>query len=59
MPQSAYGNDQIGPLENLNQLVEDAFTVVGAGLKVFVQYAQGFADGLKCQLLIGHRFLPI
>lgn len=59
LQQSAYGTDQIGPLENLNHLVENAFTVVGAGLKVFVQDAQGFADGLKSQLLIGHRFLPI
>lgn len=32
---------------------------MGAGQKILVQYAQGFADGMKSQLLIGHRFLPI
>lgn len=59
LAQTAYGNDQIGPLKNLDQPVENAFTVVGTGLKVFVQYAQDFAEGLKSQLLIGHVFLPI
>ncbi|MBR0755411.1 hypothetical protein JQ604_24800 [Bradyrhizobium jicamae] len=59
MLQSRYGNDQIGPLKNLHQLVEDALIVVGAGLKVFVQYALGFADGVNSQLMICHRFLPI
>ncbi len=57
--QSAHSNDQIGPLKNLHQPVENALIVVGAGLKVFVQYALGLADGLKSKLLIGHHFLPI
>ncbi|WP_338696701.1 hypothetical protein V5279_09500 [Bradyrhizobium sp. 26S5] len=57
--QPAHCNYQTGPLKNLHQPVEDALIVVGAGLKVFVQYALGFADGLKSQLLIGHHFLPI
>jgi hypothetical protein len=57
--QSGYGNHQIGPLKNLHQLVEDALIVVGARLKVLVEYALSFADGLKSQLLICHRFLPI
>jgi len=57
--QSSHGNYQIGPLKNLHQLVEDALIVMGARLKVFVQYALGFADRVKCQLLICHRFLPI
>ena len=57
--QASYRNDQIGPIENLHQLVEDALIVMGARLKVFVQYALGFADGVKGQLLICHGFLPI
>lgn len=57
--QSTHGNYQIGPLENLHQPVENALIVVGAGLKVFVQYALGLAYGLNSKLLIGHHFLPI
>jgi hypothetical protein len=57
--QSAYGDYQIGPFENFHQLVEETLIVVGSRLKIFLQYALRFADGLKSQLLISHRFLPI
>jgi hypothetical protein len=56
---SAYSDDQIGPFENLDQLVEDALVILGSGLKVFLEYPLRFADGLKSQLLISHRFFPI
>lgn len=58
--QSTYSNYQIGPFENLHQLVKNTPLVrKGARLKEFFQYALRFADRLKSQLLIGHRFLPI
>ncbi|SFJ44612.1 hypothetical protein SAMN05216525_12554 [Bradyrhizobium sp. Gha] len=58
--QPSYGDHQIGALKNLHQLVEDhALIVAGARLKVFVQYALGFADGVNSQLLICHCVLPI
>jgi hypothetical protein len=57
--QSAYCNQQLGASQNFHQLVENArVIVVGTGLKVFLQYELRFADGLKSQLLISHRFLP-
>ena len=56
--QPAYGDHQVGTLEDFHQLVEDLLVVVWAGLKVLLQYALCFADGLKSQLLISHRFLP-
>jgi hypothetical protein len=56
---SAYSDDQIGPFENFNQLVEDALVILGSGLKVFLEYPLRFADGLKSQLLISHRFFPM
>ena len=59
MLHSAYSDDQIGPFENFNQLVEDTLVILGSGLKVFLEYPLRFANGLKSQLLISHRFLPI
>src|ERR1700738_3858180 len=55
---SAYGDYQIRPLENFHQFVEETLIVVGSRLQIFLQYALRFADGLKSQLLISHRFLP-
>ena len=57
--QSTHRDHQIGPFENFHQLVEDTLVIVGSRLKVFLQNTLGFADGLKSQLLISHRFLPI
>jgi hypothetical protein len=57
--QPAYGDYQIGPFENFHQVVEETLIVVGSRLKIFLQYALRFADGLKTQLLIGHSFSPI
>jgi hypothetical protein len=57
--QSAYGEYQIGTLENFHQLVEDALIVLRPRLKVFFQYELRFANRLESQLLISHRFLPI
>jgi hypothetical protein len=58
--QSAYSDYQIGPFENLHQLVENTPLVgVGAGLKVCFQYALRFADGPNSQLLISHCFVPV
>ena len=57
MLQSAYSDYQIGPFENLHQLVENVG--VGAGLKVCFQYALRFADGPNSQLLISHCFVPV
>jgi hypothetical protein len=58
--QSTYSDYQIGPFENLHQLVENApLVVLGARLKVFFQYSLRFADRLKGQLLISHCFFPI
>jgi hypothetical protein len=58
--QSAYRDYQIGPFENLHQLVENTPLVgVWAGLKVFFQYALRFAHRLESQLLISHCCLPI
>lgn len=59
MLHSAYSDDQIGPFENFNQLVEDTLVILGSGLKVFLEYALRFANGLKSQLLIGHHFFPM
>jgi hypothetical protein len=58
--QSTYSDNQIGPFENLHQLVENApLAVLGARLKIFFQYSLRFADRLKRQLLISHCFFPI
>jgi hypothetical protein len=57
--QSTHGDNQIGPLKNFYQLVEDALVVVRARLKIFLQYALRFADSLKSQLLVSHHFLPV
>jgi hypothetical protein len=57
--QAAYCDYQIGAFENLHQLVEDTLIVLRPGPKIFFQYELRFANCLKSQLLIGHRFLPI
>jgi len=58
--QSTYSDYQIGPFENLHQLVEDApLVALGARLKVFFQYSLRLADRLKRQLLISHCLFPI
>jgi len=58
--QAPYSDYQIGPFENLHQLIENTPLVgVGAGLKVFFQYALRFADCPKSQLLISHCLLPV
>ena len=57
--QAAYSDFQIGAFENFNQLVEDTLVILGSGLKVFLKYPLRFANGLKSQLLIGHRFFPM
>jgi len=57
--QSAYSDYQIGPFENFHQLVQDTVVIPGSGLKVFFQYALRFANRLKSQLLISHRFHPL
>jgi hypothetical protein len=54
--QSAYSDYQIGAFENFDQLVEDALIVLGPRLKVFFQYELRFANRMKSQLLISHRF---
>src|SRR5260370_36182844 len=51
----AYSEYQIGAFENFHQLVEDALIVLGPRL----QYQLRFANRMKSQLLISHRFLPI
>ena len=56
--QSAYSDYQIWPFENFHQLVQDTLVVPGSGLEVFFQYALRFANRLKSQLLISHRFSP-
>jgi hypothetical protein len=57
--QSAYRDYQIGPFENLHQLVENApLVVLGARFKIFFQYSLRFADRLKRQPLISHLLLP-
>jgi hypothetical protein len=45
--QSTYGDDQLGSFENFHQLVEYALIVLRARLKIFLQYALRFANGLK------------
>jgi hypothetical protein len=46
--QSAYGDDQIGPFENLHQFVKNApLVVLGAWLKISFQYSLRFPDRLK------------
>jgi hypothetical protein len=58
--QSAYSDYQIGPFENLHQLVEKApLVVLRTRLKIIFQYSLRFPDRLKRQLLISHRFFPI
>jgi hypothetical protein len=57
--QSAYSEYQIGAFENFHQLVEDTLIVLRPGPKVFFQYELRFANRLKSQLLISHRFLLI
>jgi len=57
--QSAYSENQIRAFEHFHQLVEDALIVLRPRLKVFFQYELRFANRLKSQLLISHRFLPI
>jgi hypothetical protein len=53
--ESAYSDYQIGAFENFHQLVEDALIVLGPRL----QYELRFANRMKSQLLISHRFLLI
>jgi hypothetical protein len=53
--QSACSDYQIGAFENFHQLVEDAVIVLGPRL----QYELRFANRMKSQLLICHRFLLI
>ena len=55
---SAYSDHQIGTFENLDQPAKDTLIVVRSRLKVLLQYALRFANGLKSQLLISHRFPP-
>jgi hypothetical protein len=57
--QSAYSEYQIGAFENFHQLVEDTLIVLRPRLKVIFQYELRFANRLKSQLLISHRFLLI
>jgi len=52
LPESNY---QIGAFENFHQLVEDALIVLGPR----PQYELRFANRMKSQLLISHRFLLI
>jgi hypothetical protein len=59
LPQAAYSDYQIGAFENFHQLVENTLIVLRPGPKVFFQYELRFANRLKSQLLIGHRFLLI
>ena len=54
LPES-YSEYQIGAFENFHQLVEDALIVLGPRL----QYELRFANRMKSQLLISHRFLLI
>lgn len=57
--QSAYSNCQIGPFENLHQLVENTpLAVLGARPTAFFQCSLRFADSAKSQLLISHCCLP-
>jgi hypothetical protein len=56
--QAAYGDYQIGALENFHQLVEDTLIVLRPGPKIFFQYELSFVDCLKSQLLIGHFTYP-
>jgi hypothetical protein len=56
--QAAYSDHQIGPFENVYQLVEDSLAIVGSGLEVILQYALRFAKRFKSQLLVSHRSLP-
>jgi hypothetical protein len=62
--QSTYSDYQIGPFENLHQLVENApLAVLGARLKIFFQYSLRITDRLKRQLLkrqllLSHLLLP-
>jgi hypothetical protein len=57
--QSTYSDYQIGPFENLHQLLEnEPLVVLGARLKIFFQYSLRFADRLKRQPLISHLLLP-
>ena len=55
MLQSTYSDYQIGPFENLHQLVENT-PLVGVE---FFQYALRFADRPNSQLLISHCFVPV
>jgi hypothetical protein len=50
--QSAYSDYQTGAFENFHQLVENALIVLGPRL----QYELRFANRMKSQLLISHRF---
>jgi hypothetical protein len=59
LPQAAYSDYQIGAFENFHQLFENTLIVLRPGPKVFFQYELRFANRLKSQLLIGHRFLLI
>jgi hypothetical protein len=52
--QSIDCDQQIGPLKNFHQLFENAFVVLGSGLKIFLKYSLRVTNGLKRQLLISH-----
>ncbi len=53
--ESAYSDYPIGAFENFHQLVGGALIVLGPRL----QYELRFANRMKSQLLISHRFLLI
>jgi hypothetical protein len=57
--QSTDSNDQVGTLENFDQLVENTFSALRPRLKVLFEDRLRFADCVQCQLLIGHCYLPI
>jgi hypothetical protein len=58
--QSAQSDRQSGPFENFHQPVENTpLVVLGARLKVFLQYVLRLADRLKSQFLISHCCFPI
>lgn len=48
-------NDHVGPLENLNQLIQDdAFVGARLWLQVFFKNTLRIADGLRDQLVAAH-----
>jgi len=53
--ESAYSDYPIGAFENFHQLVEDALIILAPRL----QYELRFANRMKSQLLISHRFYSL